>query len=61
MLAEKIPISLWMLGFALIGSGIDYIRIKKIDRAVLCFFALAGPACGGGIRRESPGPWLPWC
>ena len=59
MLAEKIPISLWMLGFALIGSGIDYIRIKKIDRAVLCFFALAGLVTGAvfhcaGMRWGDP-------
>ncbi|MBU5628240.1 hypothetical protein KQI82_15115 [Oscillibacter sp. MSJ-2] len=59
MLAEKIPISLWMLGFALIGSGIDYIRIKKIDRLVLCFFALAGLVTGAvfhyaGMRWGDP-------
>lgn len=46
MLTEKIPISFWMLVYAGIGSGIDYLRLKSLDRYVLCFWALTGLASG---------------
>ena len=46
MLTEKIPISFWMLVYVAIGSGIDYLRIKKMDKYVLCFFGLTGLASG---------------
>lgn len=53
MLADKLPISLWMLGFALIGSGIDYIRTREIDRGVLGFFCLAGLVTGAVFQYAS--------
>lgn len=50
MLAEQIPISFWMLIYAGIGSGIDYLRTKTMDRYVLCFFSLIGLASGAVFR-----------
>lgn len=49
-MTENFPVSIWMLLFALIGSGIDYLRTKAVDKNVLCFFSLAGFLSGSAFH-----------
>lgn len=50
MLAEKIPIAMWMLVSVLLGSGVDYFRTQTVDKQVMCFFALMGLLSGSAFR-----------
>ena len=42
MLVEKLTIGTWLIGFVFVGTTIDYIRINRIDKNVVCFYALSG-------------------
>lgn len=46
MLTEKLSVSFWILVYVVIGSGIDFLRVKKVDQYVLCFCGLTGLASG---------------